>query len=253
MKRFLIALSIIFIAVPSLAGHLQTAHKAVVGVVRGAGGSGDCADQGSWELYWDGTHSSGANYACIAGSGVSGTLGGTGSIVDPTSDPGTANFTSGVNVLKVTADGDSLTIPVTGGTDIDSTQGHIKLSFYYNLALITNIFSYTSGSDSIICSPLGGLYRVICSHTGNNGATSQTTYSNTTDLLSLDDVNVIEYRWDCTANTHGVKINGGSWEDDSEDIAPFNSEGSSVVLESSNVDPGSPDYAGELYIDTTYP
>jgi len=192
---------------------LATQADTIIFVTPGASGGGDCVNRGSAAIYWDGDHSSGTDYACISGGTQQG------SIVSGTVSTDQNHTAGGSYSMDSPTSNDYIVFAITGKDIFDSAEGTIDMWVYPTGHTSNTRLFYIYGNtdyanNRIYLDYISATQKIYYYHKGNSTAVTFTS----TDTLTDNQWNHIEFRWSVANKKTSIKINdAGSWEDAAEE------------------------------------
>lgn len=183
-----------------------------------------CGLLGTEELCWDGEHTSGTTYGCISGGTQQGTLTG-GCTIDTTQN----HTPGGQYSITHDADNEYLAFTVTSKDIFDSSAGSFSIWIYPTASTGYTAFfeAYYDANNKFYVWVIAD-DTVQFQHKGNGTDVQM----NSGDTVTLNQWNQIEARWSVSENKIGLRINSGSWVDDSDadNVTAFSTEPSEVRL-----------------------
>ena len=216
---------------------LGLSHDAIARIVGGGhlnvNPYSNCSQLGTSEFFWCGDHSSGNTYACKSGGTVQGTLT-DGEIVASSSDPGSGDSVSNGNVLKLDANGETLTWPISSG-DIFSSSEYLFEAYVYISAHTSAQYLFLAYYDGtnfmrvrILSTGALELY-----HLGG----SDTAYVDSGEhVISAESWTYVAWRGKTADNAIGVKVGANDWDVETGDtVTDFATEPSTIQLGGSTI------------------
>lgn len=224
MKKIILLLFILssFIFSPSNAGVGVSYYGSSLGETASA--AGPCDNLGNADMYWDGDHTTSTVTGCVSGDVITGSLTGATISTDQNHTAG------GQYALDPTSGNDYLNFPVTLEDIFVSSAGAASFWVYPTA---------TTGYDGIFeATGLDGTDEIwVTINPDNTISYRHKGQGNQVDVTSSDTVsdaawNQVEIRWSVAEDKIGIKINSGSWLDDSDGTAVtvFGTEPSNVTL-----------------------
>lgn len=178
-----------------------------------AAGGGDCP-AGTYKFYWNGDHSSGDDHACVDSGNSSDAWDATnGGAV------GSAYGYAG-DGFGVTGDNQYRIWTVTSDDIFSEDLGTICVRFWVDASVDDECVLFESeynndGENYLLCH-VEAADTVLCKQEGNNSAIYARSDG---DTVNLNAWNYMCYRYDPGSTTHGVSLNGATWDDDAEAVA----------------------------------
>jgi len=243
MKRLYVLIGIMVLIWPII---VYAWNPVTIGGRGVADESGPCDNLGTSELYYDVDHTSGDTYACISGGTQQGTWSGA------SASSAQNNTTDGTYSILLDSSADDIRFTITGGDIYSSTAGYVSMMVYCDTHLDagqTVWMAYIDGNDSTELRINAGIPQFR--HKSTSGGSESVTSANT---ISDDTWTQIQFRWNTTGDTMGVKVGSNAWEDEGDTIDPMASEPSSMSIGNDGFGQGIGDtiYIDDFQIWTTY-
>jgi hypothetical protein len=196
----------------------------------GAGGAADpCANRGTAALYYNVDHTSGDTTACISGGTTTVTLTNAAASTDQNHTPGGTK-----SVLHEAGAKEYISVAISGLNYFNSAEGMVTVWYYVAETTGTNYLFriYIDASNKLITN-VNASRTVSLNHVGQASDVAKTSTSTITD----GQWNQIDIRWSHDNNQIAIRINGGSWEVDTDGdaVTAFAAEPSSVQIGSTAV------------------
>ena len=206
MKKY-ISIFVFLLICAAIQSH--AASPALFQCVGASSSSDPCANRGTAALYYNVDHPSGNTTACISGGTTTVTLTNATASTDQNHTPGGAN-----SVLHEAGAKEYISVAVTGKNYFDSAEGMVKIWFYPSGLTGANYLfrAFVDASNLLITTVNATTGTVSLSHVGQGSNVGKTT----TSTVTKDQFNRVDIRWSYTNNQIAIRINGGSWEVDTD-------------------------------------
>jgi len=213
----------------------------------GAGGSASdpCANRGTAALYYNVDHTSGNTTACIASGTTTVTL------TNAAASTAQNHTTGGANsVLHEAGAKEYISVAVTGKNYFDSAEGMVTVWYYPTGTTGSNyLFMIYMDSSNKIVTTVNSANTISLEHIGQTVSVAKTTTATVTD----NQWNQVDIRWSYENNQIAIRINGGSWEVDTDGdaVTAFAAEPSSVQIGSTAFNMADTYYTDDISLYTT--
>ena len=212
----------------------------------GASGAADpCANRGTAALYYNVDHTAGNTTACISGGTTTVTL------TNAAASTAQNHTTGGANsVLHEAGAKEYISVAVTGKNYFDSAEGMVTVWYYVAETTGANyLFRISIDASNKLITNVNASRTVSLNHVGQASDVAKTSTSTITD----GQWNQIDIRWSVSNNQIAIRINGGSWEVDTDGdaVTAFATEPSAVQIGVPLANVVDTYYTDDIYLYTT--
>lgn len=185
----------------------------------------DCANLGTWAVYYDFDHTDGTTTACVQAGTITTSL----TSATVASDDIGGNTTNKVNLGSLNDN----YVTIVNNAYMSLDEGYIKLDLYHTVDESGTFWEYYAASTDLVYSQLrvGETERNWWYEGGTGSA------RNASSQPTINTWNTIEVRWDKATTSIDVRINEGVWSESDIPTGTAGTEPTNIILgeQSSNI------------------